>query len=150
MTVGGAPEVGQGRHRGEDRRRPGHVVLHLGVDLVARLEGDPAGVVHDPLADQRQAARRLTLRDVAQLDHARWLGAALVHTEQPAAAHLDERVLVEDLDLEAPAAGERRGDVGEAGGVQVAVRRVGEVARQLRRRGQRLAREPPPRRRRHR
>ena len=53
------PRSASCRHRGEDRRRARHVVLHLGVDLVARLEGDPAGVVHDPLADERQPPGRL-------------------------------------------------------------------------------------------
>ena len=102
-----AAERPQRDHRAEDRGRAGHVLLHREMHRVGRLEADAAGVVHDPLADEREVAgRRGRLavgagRAVRQLDHPRRLVAAHVDAEQPAAAELDEGVLVEDLDLEA-------------------------------------------------
>ena len=70
-----------------------------------------------------------------------WLGAAGVDAEQPAAAELEQRGLVEHLDLE-PACGDRVPTATSArtGRVEVAVRGVGEVARQLRDGGERRRR----------
>ena len=65
---------------------------------------------------------------VGQLDHPGRLGAALVDAEQPAAAELDQRVLVEELDLEPARGAEQRRRLAQLRRVEVAVRRVGEVA----------------------
>jgi hypothetical protein len=46
------------QHGGEDGPGPRHVVLHRGVDLIGRLEGDASGVIHDPLAHQGQVSPR--------------------------------------------------------------------------------------------
>ena len=65
---------------------------------------------------------------VGQLDHARRLDAARVDAEQAAAAELEQRVLVEHLDLEPALGAEAHGDVGHGLGGEVGRRAVGEVA----------------------
>ena len=140
--LGRHPERGELGERGEDRPRAGHVVLHLRVDEVRGLQGDAARVVHDPLADHRQAAGRRG-GPIGQLDHPRRLGAAGVDAEEAADAHLDEGVLVEDLDLEAELGAELRGDLPHPRRAEVVVRRVRQVARQHRGRGEGLAAPGP-------
>ena len=79
-----------------------------------------------PLPTRASRPARLTRRrSVRQLDHPRLLGAALVDAEQPTAAHLDEGVLVEDLDLQPAFGADRHGHLGEAGRGEMAVRGVG-------------------------
>ena len=104
VTAAVQPERLQRGHRAEDRRRAGHVVLHLGVRLVARLEADAAGVVHDPLADQAEVAGG-RVGPVGHLDQPGLVDAAEVDAEDAAAAHLDQLLLVVRPSTSRPAAG---------------------------------------------
>ena len=114
---------------------PGHVHLHRRVHRIARLQADPTGVVHDPLADQGEVSSTLggAPRPVRQLDHARRLGAAGVDAEQAATSELDEAVEFEHLDADPGLLADLSGQGGEARGREMAGRRVGQVAGEHRR-----------------
>ncbi len=137
--LGGAPERRQRRDRGERCSRAGHVVLHLGMHPVRRLEADAARVVHHALGDDRQPTARFASRAVRELDHSRRLCAPGVDRQQATDAHLDERLLVEHFHGDPVCGAEGDCEVGERHRAQVTVRGVGEVTGEHRRRREDVA-----------
>jgi len=101
------------------------------VNLVAGLERQAARVVHDALADQGQQAGGLALGAVDQLDHRGRLSAAEIDAEQTAAAQLDQRLLVEDLDFKTGLRPQLGGEIGELRGGQNAAGGARQIAGQL-------------------
>ena len=99
--------------------------------FITRLDGQPAGVVHDALADQRQVPGRLTLGAVDQLDHRRRLFAAQVDPQQAATAHLHQGLLTEDLDLKAGLRPDLGGHLTEPGRGEDTARGAREVTGEL-------------------
>ena len=116
-------ELGHGSQDGPGSR---HVVLHGGVDIVCRLEGHSTGVIHDPLADESQMPPGAG-GQVAQPDHAGFLGAACVDPEQAAAAQIDQCLLVEYLDIEPTLLSEPARQVRHVYGGEKSRRGIGEV-----------------------
>ncbi|CAM5480470.1 hypothetical protein STANM309S_05989 [Streptomyces tanashiensis] len=95
--------------------------------MTGRLQGDAARVVGDALADQGEGLLRLRV-GVGDPDQARRVHGADADTEDAAEAALGERLLVEDLDLEAVLLAGGLGGGGERGRGQVVRRLVDQVA----------------------
>ena len=123
--------VGGGQHRG----RAGHVALHR-VHAVGRLEVQAAGVERDALADQGQVGLGAA-RPVAQPDQPRRPGRAAADGQQAAVAALGQRLLVQHLDADPGALDQRRGLLGEGGGVEQVGRDVDPLAGRSARPGRR-------------
>ena len=128
MTLAVAFELAQGGEGREHGGRTSHVHLHEQVHRVAGLQAHATGVVHDPFAHHAQMPGGCTLGGESELEHSRFLGAAGVDAEQPAAAEFDQLLFVELLHVETETRPQVLRDLAETGRGEVAGRRVAQVA----------------------
>ena len=124
-------EASDGLDGGDDRAGPGLVHLHL-FHPVGRLDADAAGVEADALADDRQMAVErvaLTFLAGAHDDHPRRVVRPAAHGHEHAHAELGRALLVDDVDPQAVALGDRARLLGERFGVHVVRGAVAECPR---------------------
>ena len=126
----------QRQHRADHGRGPAHVGAHA-EHLRPGLDAKPARVETDPLADQRDGRFGAAFGAIAQGDHPRL--ARRAHADGQNRIHPQTRqfVGVHHLDRD-PGGGKRAKVIGEIVGMQVAGRKVHQIARERHPLGQRL------------